>query len=124
MKHLSIIFCLFILSCTKDESDKVTALGQIDNIVSLKTIQLGQSDTIVITFGGGTNGCAKPDHLVPIPSGNTITFKAYYNYPKKSQICTQNIPIHKLQYIFKPINRGTYSYKSYNTNASSTTKIN
>jgi hypothetical protein len=124
MRTLSILFCLLIISCTKDKGSNGIAPGRIINIESLHNISLGQTDTIIVTFGGGTDGCAKPDHLVATLTDHTITIKSYYNYPVQPQNCTQNIPVHQLQYVFKPASRGNYIYKSIDTNVSTSTTVN
>ena len=126
MKKLGIIFCLFVLSCSKDNivtDDSNAELGKISNIESLNNIQLGQNDTIVVTFSGGTNGCYKPHHLEATVTGSTTTLKAYYYVPEQSLVCPENIPIHILRYLFKPTSKRTYIYKSFNTDVSATTIV-
>lgn len=118
--------CFFAMNCAKEEDPTGyrISIGKIDKIESLSNISLGQTDTIVITFSGGTNGCAHADHLEPSIFGNTIFFKTYYNYPTDPRIiCTCNIPIHTLKYYFKPPSVGTYTYKSFNTAAESSTMV-
>lgn len=117
--------CFFAMDCTKedDPTGYRISIGKIDNIESLSSISLGQTDTIVITFSGGTNGCAHPDHLETTIIGNTIVFKAYYSYPTDQRMCPLNIPIHHLKYYFKPPSVGTYTYKSFDTAAESSTVV-
>ena len=127
MKKIGIILCLFVLSCSKDNvvtDDSKVGLGKITNIESLKNIQLGQNDTIVVTFSGGTNGCYKPHHLEATLTDLTTTLQAYYYIPGQPLVCPENIPIHTLKYIFKPTSKGTYFYKSIDTAVSSTTIVN
>lgn len=127
MKKIGIIFCLFVLSCSKDKvvtDDSNAELGKISNIESLKNIQLGQNDTIVVTFNGGTNGCYKPHHLEATLTGSSTTLKAYYYFPGQPIVCPENIPVHTLRYLFKPTSKGTYIYKSFNTDVSATTIVN
>lgn len=126
MKKIGIIFCLFVLSCSKDNVDTDNSneeLGKIANIESLKNLQLGQNDTIVVTFSGGTNGCYKPHHLESTLTGLSTTLKAYYFVPGQPVFCTDNIPVHTLKYIFKPTSKGTYIYKSFDTEVSATTIV-
>ena len=124
MKKLILFYCLILLSCNNSNIDnKIVKTGIIRNIESLKTISLGQSDTITITFEGGTNGCAKPDHLGVSINGKTISFIAFYNIPSNSTICPDNIPIHTLKYVFKPNVKGTFSYISTDINTSTTTIV-
>lgn len=123
--YLVITIYLACLSCTKEEeSEKGIAIGKISKIESLGNISLGQSDTILITFWGGSNGCAQPDHLEAFIGESTITFKAYYNYPKEAKICPENMPIHTLKYIFKPVVKGIYTYSSFDTDVKSITVVN
>lgn len=122
MKFLSAIFCLLVIACSKDENGKSVSIGQIHSIESLKNISLGQSDTIVVTYGGG-DGCAKPDHLDATVSGNSIVIKAYYSYPMKADVCPAVVPVHRLKYIYKPSSKGIYTYKSFNTEAGATTTV-
>lgn len=127
MKKIGIIFCLFVLSCSTDNvvtDNSNEKLGKIANIESLKNLQLGQNDTIVVTFSGGTNGCYKPHHLESTLTGLSTTLKAYYFLPGQPVVCTDNFPVHTLKYIFKPTSRGTYIYKSFDTNVSTTTIVN
>ena len=127
MKKIGIILCLFVLSCSKDNvvtDDSKVGLGKITNIESLKNIQLGQNDTIVVTYSGGTNGCYKPHHLEATLTDLTTTLQAYYYIPGQPLVCPENIPIHTLKYIFKPTSKGTYFYKSIDTAVSSTTIVN
>ncbi len=121
------LVCFIIFSCTKDSDDERNSgvnLGKITNIESLKNITLGETDTIVITFNGGDNGCAHPDHLEASITSFTIVFRAYYNYPIEPTICPENVPIHTLQYIFKPTSIGIYTYESFNTEVESKTEVN
>jgi len=124
MRKIAFIFCLFLLSCSEEKADTTVLIGQITKIESLANITLGQSDTIVVTFNGGTDGCAKADHLEATTTRFTITFKAYYNYPAHATICPENIPIHQLKYVFKPTSKGTYTYQSLDSDAASATKVN
>lgn len=127
MKKIVIILCLFALSCSKDKvvnDDSTIELGEITNIESLKNIQLGQNDTIVVTFSGGTNGCYKPHHLEATMIDLSTTLKAYYYVPGQPSVCPENIPVHTLKYILKPTSQGTYIYKSFDSAASSTTVVN
>lgn len=124
MRKIGFIFCLFLLSCTQEKVDPTILIGQITQIKSLVNITLGQSDTITVTFRGGINGCAKADHLEATTIGLTVIFKAYYNYPLHATICTDNLPIHQLKYVFKPAAKGTYNYQSFNTYATSAIKVN
>ena len=126
MKKIGIIFCLFVLSCSKDKvvtDDSSIDLGKITNIESKKIISLGQNDTIVVTFTGGTNGCYKPHHLKATLTGLSTTLKAYYYVPGQPIVCPKNIPVHTLKYIFKPTSKGTYIYKSFDTDVSATTIV-
>ena len=127
MKKLGfIIFCLFVISCSKENvvtDDSNVEPGKISSIESLKNIHLGQSDTIVVTFSGGTNGCYKPHHLEATLTGFSTTLKAYYYVPGEPIVCTQNIPVHTLKYIYKPTSKGTYIYKSFDTNVTATTIV-
>jgi hypothetical protein len=123
----SFALCLLAVNCTKEddfERNYDISIGNIIAIESLSNISLGQSDTIVITFSGGTNGCAHSDHLETLIDGKTIIFKAFYNYPLGPRICTDNIPIHNLKYVFKPASAGTYIYKSFDTEVESSTDVN
>ena len=127
MKKIGIILCLFVLSCTKDNvvtDDSKVGLGKITNIESLKNIQLGQNDTIVVTYSGGTNGCYKPHHLEATLTDLTTTLQAFYYIPGQPLVCPEDIPIHTLKYVFKPTSKGTYFYKSFDTAVSSTTIVN
>ena len=127
MKKIGIIFCLFVLSCSKDKvvtDDSSLYLGKITDIETLKNILLGQNDTIVVTFSGGTNGCYKPHHLEATLTGLSTTLKAYYYVPGQPIVCPENIPVHTLKYIFKPTSKGTYIYKSFDTDVSATTIVN
>lgn len=124
MKTIVLIFCLFLMGCTSENNDSEVFIGKITGIGSLTNITLGESDTITVTFSGGNDGCAKPDHLEAAFAGTTISFKAYYNYPVHPTICTENIPIHQLKYTFKPTSRGNYTYRSFDTDASAETKVN
>jgi len=127
MKKIGIIFCLFVLSCSNDNvvtDNSNEELGKIAKIESLKNLQLGQNDTIVVTFSGGTNGCYKPHHLESTLTGLSTTLKAYYYLPGQSVVCPDNFPVHTLIYIFKPTSRGTYIYKSFDTNVATTTIVN
>jgi len=125
-KSILIFVCLFMISCSKDADnnrDKAIHLGSIFKIESLGNISLEQSDTILISFSGGTNGCCYADHLEVSTLGNTVLFKAYYNYPLEPQMCPQNAPTFSTKYIFKPSSVGTYTYKSFNTAAESSTEV-
>ena len=113
---------LSLLSCKKDKSEKI-AIGSITAITSLNEISLGQNDSISITFGGG-DGCSTPDHLEAKQTDSTIVFKAYYKYSTKEQICPDNLPVHHLIYVFKPLMKGKYTYKSYDSNITTTTIVN
>ena len=127
MKKIGIILCLFVLSCSKDNvvtDDSKVGLGKITNIESLKNIQLGQNDTIVVTFSGGTNGCYKPHHLEATLTDLTTTLQAFYYIPGQPLVCPENIPIHTLKYVFKPTSKGTCFYKSIDSDVSSTTIVN
>ena len=127
MKKIGIIFCLFVLSCAKDKvdtDDSSIDLGKITNIESLKNISPGQNDTLVVTFSGGTNGCYKPHHLEATLTDLSTTLKAYYYVPGQPIVCPENIPVHTLKYIFKPTSKGTYIYKSFDTDVSATTIVN
>jgi len=127
MKKIGIILCLFVLSCSKDNvvtHDSKVGLGEITNIESLKNIQLGQNDTIVVTFSGGTNGCYKPHHLEATLTDLTTTLQAFYYIPGQPLVCPENIPIHTLKYVFKPTSKGIYFYKSIDSAVSSTTIVN
>jgi len=124
MRTIVLIFCLFLMSCTEEKNDSMVFMGKITGIESLTSISLGASDTITVTFSGGNDGCAKPDHLETAIAGTTITFKAYYNYPVHPTICTANIPIHQIKYVFKPISKGTFNYRSFDTDASAVTIVN
>lgn len=122
-----IIVCLFTISCSKDidyNSDIGIHIGNIYKIESRGNISLGQSDSIVIYFSGGANGCYHADHIDADILGTTILFKAYYNYPLKQQMCPDNAPTFILTYIFTPSSVGTYIYKSYNTEVASSTEVN
>jgi hypothetical protein len=126
MKKLGIILCLLALGCSKDKlntNNQSIAPGKIISIKTLNRIQLGESDTIVVTFNGGTNGCAKPHHLAATTTGLSTTLKAYYYIPGHPTVCPENIPVHTLIYIFKPTSRGTYTYKSFDTEVSATTIV-
>jgi hypothetical protein len=127
MKKLGIIICFLALGCSKDKvntSDQGIAPGKISSIESLNNIPFGQTDTIVVTFNGGTNGCAKPHHLEATRTGLSISFNAYYYVPGHPIICPDYIPVHKLIYTFKPASKGIYTYKSSGTNVSATTIVN
>ena len=65
MKIVGILFFLLVFSCSKEKTvtDESIVLGKIISIETLKTISLGQNDSIIVTFTGGTNGCYKPHHL-------------------------------------------------------------
>jgi hypothetical protein len=118
--------CFFVINCSKEEelkTDYEINIGKIINIESLSNISLGQSDTIEITFSGGINGCAHADHLETSAIADTIIFKAYFNYPINPRICTDNIPIHKLKFVFKPSSVGTYTYRSFDTESESITIV-
>lgn len=118
--------CLFMISCSKDldnNKDIGIHIGNIYKIESLGNISLGQSDTILISFSGGSNGCFHADHLEVNTLGTTILFKAYYNYPVEPQMCPQNAPTFSITYIFTPSLIGTYRYKSFNTEAESSTEV-
>jgi hypothetical protein len=118
---------LFVLSCSKDKvvtDDTSVDLGKITKIESLKSIQLGQNDTISVTFSGGANGCYKPHHLDATSKGFTTIFKAYYYVPGQPTVCPENIPVHTLLYIFKPTSKGKYIFHSFDTNVSATTIVN
>ena len=126
MKTIGIIFCFFVLSCSKDNvinDNSNEEVGKITNVESLKNIQLGQNDTIVVTFSGGTNGCYKPHHLETTMTGLSTTLKAFYYVPGQPIVCPENIPVHTLKYIFKPTSKGTYIYKSFDTEVSATTIV-
>jgi hypothetical protein len=125
-RSLLLFVCLFMISCSKDfdnNRDIGIHLGNIYKIESLGNISLGQSDTILIYFSGGSNGCFHADHLEADTLGTTILFKAYYNYPLEPQMCPQNAPTFSETYIFKPTSVGTYRYKSFNTEAESSTDV-
>jgi len=124
MKKIALILCIFLFGCTEENVEPTIYSGQITKIESLANITLGQSDTIVVTFSGGTDGCAKPDHLEATLAGFTFTFKAYYNYPAHATVCTDNIPIHQLKYSWKPTSTGTYSYRTLDSAAASATIVN
>ncbi len=123
MKKLSLILCLFLWSCSKDKLQPRIAIGEIFKTESLQTISLGQSDTITVTFGGGS-GCAAADHLETNIAGNVITFKAFYKEPSGPVVCPAVVPVHQLKYIFKPVSKGNYIYKSFDNNVSSETTVN
>jgi hypothetical protein len=121
------LLCFFVIDCSEEEElekNYEISIGKIINIESLSNISFGQSDTIAITFSGGTNGCAHSDHLETTIIGDTIIFKAYFNYPIYPRICTDNIPIHKLKFVFKPASVGTYTYRSFDTEYESRTIVN
>ncbi len=122
MKYILIASCFLFMSCKKDNVS-TSAVGEIISIESLNEISLGESDTVVVTFGGGTNGCANADRLQTVMVANTITIKAFYNYPTEPQICTQNIPVHVLKYVYKPTAKGTYTYKAFDSDISVTTLV-
>ncbi len=124
MRAITLIFCLFVLSCTEDKTETNVFAGEITAIESLTNITLGNSDTITVTFRGGTDGCAKPDHLEAAFAGNIVTFKAFYNYPAHPAICPLNIPVHRLKYVFKPASKGSYTYKSFDNDVTATTQVN
>ncbi|WP_154647926.1 hypothetical protein [Pedobacter arcticus] len=113
---------LFIMGCTKNKGT-IQAVGQITEIESLSEISLGQTDTVVVIFNGGTNGCAIADHLETKVTDNSVSIKAYYNYPKAQEICTTNIPVHTLKYTFKPTKKGLYTYKSFDGEITVTTLV-
>ena len=124
MKKFGFIFCLFLFSCNnKNTEDYVVKTGSIINIESMKTISLGATDTIIVTFGGGTNGCASPDHLEVSILENMLSFKAYYKFPTTPRICTDNLPVHTLRHVFKPESKGTYVYKSTDTDVFTMTEV-
>jgi hypothetical protein len=118
---ISIIFLFMLLGC---KEDKLVAVGQIGKIESSKTISLGQSDIITVTYTGGSSGCSGANHLESEIIGNTIIFKGYYHYPIKPTVCPATAPNHILQYVFKPSAKGTYTYKSFDTEVSATTVVN
>jgi len=126
MKQIGMIICLIVLSCSKDidtTTDSKIALGEITSIETLQRIPLGLTDTVVVTFTGGTNGCYKPHHLNAGITGLSTVLYAYYYLPGQPVICTDNIPIHTLKYIFKPTSKGIYVYKSFNTKITATTIV-
>lgn len=121
-----IIICWFAISCSKENvstDDSNVEAGKISSIESLKNIHLGQNDTIVVTFSGGANGCYKPHHLEATLTGLSTTLKAYYYVPGQPIVCPENIPVHKLKYIFKPPSKSTYIYNSFDTDVSATTIV-
>ncbi len=124
MKTTTLLFLIFIYftSCKNDKS-MIISTGNIISIKSLNEISLGQNDTILVTFSGGNNGCNSPDHLEVKQSDSLITIKAYYKHPKSYDICTDNVPIHNLTYIYKPISKGIITYKSYNSSINSITIV-
>jgi hypothetical protein len=126
-RSIFLFVCLSIIGCSIDfdnNSNICVKAGNINKIESLGNISLGQSDTIVISFGGGANGCFHADHIDADILGTTILFKAYYNYPREPQLCPDNAPTFILKYIFTPSSVGTFRYKSYNTEAEASTEVN
>ena len=125
MKPILIITCLFLFACTKenDDDDMVISTGSIYKIETLREITLGQTDTIEVTFSGGFNGCAVADRLETLLIGNTTTIRSFYQYPKKSQICTQILPVHMLKFTYKPTVKGTFTYKSFDTDITASTVV-
>lgn len=126
MKYILFVTSLFFMACTKEKSPSQnydSKLGQIISIESLKEISLGENDTVLVTFVGGSDGCATPDRLETNIIGNSTTIKAYYLYPSKPTICPQNVPFHVLAYVYKPNAKGTYTYKNVDNDIFVTTVV-
>ena len=121
MKTIIALFILLSLGCTRISYHIIE--GKIEKIESSGSIALGQNDTITVTFTGGVNSCASPDHLKTDIRGNTIVFWAYYKYPRKNDICLQAMPVHQLKYIYKPKKNGIYFYEGANSSHSCTSEV-
>jgi len=124
MKRITLFFLIYIqlISCINKSASKIT-IGQIHSIKSLNEISLGENDTVFVVFGGGYNDCSTPDHLEVIQKDFLITIKAYSKQPTKPEICLDNVPSQTLSYIFKPISKGTYTFKAFDSEIISTTKV-
>ncbi|WP_026897949.1 hypothetical protein [Daejeonella oryzae] len=124
MKLAGFVICLIIFGCSKkDQPDLGAKMGEIYSIKSLSNISLGQTDTITVSFGGGS-GCSSAHHLEAKIIENTISFTAYYVDPPDDRVCPAVVPTHQLKYFFKPGSKGIYTYKSANNSVSTASTVN
>lgn len=113
--YLLLILIFPFAACTNDKesnNERITSEGTILTIEASANLSFGETDSIRITFKGGFDGCAAPDHIKAESNGQITYLKAYYNYPSKPQACTQHAPIHTLIYVYKPTIKGICSYRS------------
>ena len=126
---------IFSLGCTKSEIEPTVSEqlpcnwvqydGEIDKLVSSDSMPLGETDTIIVYFWGGNDGCAVPIGLSHRQSDTLVVFNAYYRYPEVNceLFCAQNIPYHKLGALFHPDHKGIYLLQSNSKEISTTIKV-
>lgn len=110
-KTTLLLVMMMLMSCSKkgiENGNHMVLPGKITSIEVSSHANLGDEITITVSFDGGSDGCAQPNHLRVVQDDYRLAFQAFYAYPKEPSICAQVIPRHKLTHTFKPHKRGTY----------------
>lgn len=108
-----VLLTLFLISgCTSNkDSDKEAREASIISISGPSEVISGQTATIEVQFPG-VNGCSEKFQLKTEQVGQYIYIRAYYLQPVEPVVCTEQLPIFKLNYRFYTDMGGTYFFVS------------
>ena len=118
-----ILFNLFVGGERLSQPEYDILKGQILSVSTPDSVAFGDTVYVSVSFSGGTNGCAKADHLKVDSEDNLLMIEAYYNYPQKPEMCAMYVPTHKLIYKFVPTRKGIIKISSFNEEIFSVVKV-